>query len=381
MPDELNPQNPPYNNLLDDLAAAEERSIMANLPPESVPRQHSNELGTDTVPPPVVSTDQVLPTPVAEPPPAVPPVPAETPSPEQPPPPPTEPPKVESKPEGKPDALQREKRLAEQRARETERELQAERERLAALQRERDELARQLHQQTQPEGAEQIEPDPLTQMQNEIAQMRQQLYARQVDDQLTQQARTFSQQHADYEQALQYYVESETKAAQLTGELDVVADRVRQVNPDGVRNIALQQGITEADASRNLAMGVLVEARKQALIAGAQRQGRTVPEVIYELANTRGFKGANGTPAAAPTAQAPAPGTSAAEQVRAEQTRAASESLASMPTGATTPPRRVNSINDFHSMTPNEQDKYIAEMDAKAARGEVPRDWDQQLQR
>lgn len=327
------------------------------------------------------------PAPAAEPPPVV--APAE-PEPAQAPPAVAPPPVVEQR--GGPDAAFRDMRLAQRAKKEAEQELQRERERLAALQREQDELRRQLQQATTPVPADQYDIDPLTQVQSdqaqlraEIAQLRAQNEARSVDDQLNQQATAFSREHPDYQQALNYYVDSERKEAEVSGELDVVAYRIRtnagaEVQRQ-IRDEAMRQGVTEAEVSRNLAVGVIFEARKQAMVVGAARAGRQVPDVLYELAQVRGFKSANGNGTQAPVAATPAlsANLSAAEQIRAEQTQAAVGSLASLASTGTAPPKAIRSRADLLSLPAAEQERYIQHMDDLAAQGKMSPQWERDL--
>ena len=271
-------------------------------------------------------------------------------------------------------------REAEKRTKETANELQAEREARAALERERAELQAQLRTaQTPPE--ERIEPDPLTTVEQRLARAEQMLQATQIENRLNQQATEFARQHPDYQQALQHYIDTQRKEAELTGELDEVASRIRQLKPAEVRQEAFQRGVSEADMSRELAYGVLFEARRQALMVGAQRQGRTVPEVVYELAQARGFHTGNGTETAAPALPASA---SAAEQVRREQTQAAEASLSSLSTSGSAPPKGITTRIDFMSMEASEQMKYVDEMDQRARLKRddpnwVPEDWHTRL--
>jgi hypothetical protein len=344
----------------------------------------------EKIPPPVqmvpetsISTLEDMPAPIpSEPPPPTPPAPAETPPapvevpPAEPPLPPAaatpETPPVQKPKEFQPDETQ----AAKRRQREAEEELQRERQRTLALEQERARLIAQAEEQQRQARGESIpeEVDPITQLQQKIAQLehtvQQQQQVNQQDSMLNAQVQSFMQAgHPDYPQAYQAYVESEIQQAELSGEIEVVASRLRQVQGEQIRQQAIQIGKTEAEVSRDLAKGVLFEARKQGLIQGSQHSGKSVAEMIYELAKMRGYTPANGNgngngnhgePAPPPL---PANTPSAANEIRAEQRSASEGSLAALPTGTAPPVHRITSRTQLMSMPPIERDRWIERMD------------------
>jgi len=355
-------------NPLDAMAAAEEAALTAEHPPEGA---HTADLSPGAPTPQIQTRTQAAFEDAEAPPPAPAEPPAVAPVTEPPTPPPVTPPEAlpEAEPGGQPSQAWKAQRLAEKARKETQAELQAERQRSQEIERRNAELQQQLERAQQPpadEGGEFAQPDPLTAFDQRLRQVEQLAQARSLDDTLNQQARTFATAldvdgkpaHPDYEQALNYYIDSERREAEMTGELDVVADRIRQVAAPQVRGMAIERGITEADAARNLATAVLFEACKQGLVAGAQRIGKTVPEIVYERAALRGYQRGNGARTAAP-ANVP----SAAEQVRTEQTEAAASSLAGMTTTSSPAPRIIRTRADFAALPPADQERYIERMD------------------
>lgn len=366
--------------IVDPLAALEAAEAAAL----ETPTAHTGEL-TDAPPPPPppeTTTDAIPAETPAEPPaetPAPPAAPAETPPAE---------PATDIPPDQQQNAAAaaawKRARLAEQRQKEYERELQAERERLRDLERREIELRQQLEQQQRQQEGLAEEPDQVAIMQQRLQQLEQQVAARGVDQQLADQAARFSKDHPDYPQALDAYIAQERKAAELTGEVDDIAERVLRDASPAVAELANQRNITRLEAARELAVNVIFEGRKIQLARSANRMGRTVPELIYELEQERGWKApaapAPGTATAVIPPPAPAAtSVSAAEQIREQQRTAAENSLAAMPLSSSAPPRRVNTKADFDALDWREQDRFIQDMDAKAAKGEVPQNWHEQL--
>lgn len=270
-------------------------------------------------------------------------------------------------------------REAEKLAKQNERELLAERQRAMQLEQELAlARARQAEQEriARGEQPQAYEPDPIEQMGQQLAQVQQQLARQQQDHQLTLQAQAFAREHADYEQAFQHYVQTERARAETSGELTAVATSLIH-DPRGaqvVREAAVRNGITEAQAASNIAFELLYEQRRQTLVRGAELAGRPVPEVVYELAKLSGWQspGANAAPAAAAAPAVP-PELSAANRVRQEQTAAAASSVAGMTRAGTPPPVQVRSRQDLLRMGAKEREAYIDHMDSTQP------GWDQAL--
>lgn len=285
-----------------------------------------------------------------------------------------EPPKVQTEAENRAFA---EARRAEKARKEAMDELQQERAQLFALQQERQRqlLEQQTRTQQEQEGVYQPEPDPFQVLQAEVQQLRQELATKSLDDQLNSQATVFQREHPDYNEALQYYIADERRDAEESGELDVVAERVLAVAADRVAHFAQQQGLTRAQAAREMAVGVIFENRKSALVQAMQRTGKSVVETVYNRAHRRGFKPAsngNGAAAMPEIPAAPDPMISAVAQVEQEQRRGASESLSTMPRSNATPPRSFMSRNEVMSylqtLDVREADKFMDSMDRKDPR-------------
>jgi hypothetical protein len=365
-----------FSNPLDALAQAEEAAILGNVtvPPPmigsdlapDVRQPHVQETSTDAIPVESPPAEEPATPPVSEPAPATEPPPAE-PQPTTAAPPTTE----EGKhPTFQPSEAHRLAREQEKKTKEALRELNQERERIAALERERAELQAQLQQAQQPpDEFVQPEVDPVVNLQSQIQNLQAQIESQRMEQAVAAEARAFAANgHPDYEQAYAYLIESEKRKAEKTGEIEIVAERVRVNRPDLVRDAAARQGITEADASRQLAVGVLFEARRQTVIAGARAMNRPVPEVVWDWAQENGFRpaGANGNgnqPAPAP--QVPPASMSAAEQLRTEQREATGSALAALPTGSSAPPKAIRSRADLMALPPAEQSAYIDNMDAR----------------
>ena len=260
------------------------------------------------------------------------------------------------------------------------RELQIERERLAALERREAELRVSMEQrerQLREDAGLDLptEVDPLQTLEQRLRAQEErsqhveaQLAARNAEDSLRLQAVTFSKDHPDYEAAVVHYVESERRAAEMTGEIDWVADRLATVSSEQqkteIRNQAMQRGVTETQVRRELAVAVMAEQRKQQLSQYATRAGKQLPEVIYGLAHERGFTGGgNGTTPAAPPASPAVP--SAAAEVRQAQAAAAASSLATLAQAGTPAPKTILRKSDFRALKPDEQERWVTEMDQK----------------
>lgn len=256
-------------------------------------------------------------------------------------------------------------RLEQKKRQEAEDELFAQRRRIAELER------RILGQEQPPQqlAADQLPPgyvdeaDPLENVTRQISDLKQQMQTAERDRQLNQEANAFSQQHPDYPQAFNYYIENEVRAAEQSGEIDTVAMHLRNGDQNmraTVANVANVRQMTEADAAREVAKAVLFEARKSSLIASCQQSGRSVVETIYNLAHLRGFNAAAPAP---PPEQAPGV-PSAAQEQREEQRQAAAASVSSMTNAQGAPPRRIRTRADFNSLPPEQQAAYVAQMDA-----------------
>jgi len=285
-----------------------------------------------------------------------------------------EPPKVQTEAENRAFA---EARRAEKARKEAMEELQQERGRLLAMEAERQRflLEQQARTQQEQEGVYQPEPDPFQVLQSEVQQLRQELATKSLDDQLNTQATVFQREHPDYNEALQYYIADERRDAEESGELDVVAERVLAVAAVRVAHFAQQQGLTRAQAAREMAVGVIFENRKSALVQAMQRTGKSVVETVYNRAHRRGFRPASNGNGAAATPEIPAapdPMISAVAQVEQEQRRGASESLSTMPRSNATPPRSFMSRNEVMSylqtLDVREADKFMDSMDRKDPR-------------
>lgn len=372
-----------YVNPLDVAAAAEEAELgisqSADLAP-GLQQQHSVVTGEDAIPSPAPAE-----TPTASP--------AETPptpEPAPPPPPPTEPPAVESPPvAAHPDAeppketpewkswqrAREEKRAA----REAREELQRERERIASLEAEKAALRAQLQQQQQPQDEYAQEVDPQVALQQRMEMLEEQLRERRVTDAIVQQETRFRADHPDYDKALEYLVTFERRAAEETGQLDVVADRVRTTVPDQVRQLAVQKAMTEAEAARDLAAGYIFLARRQELVEGSTRTGKALPESVYALAKMRGYQGVAQTPAPVQSPAPPPQNLSAAEQQRARQFETASTTLSTMTTSAAPVSREITSRKQLGSLPPAEQERLIIQYDTEAAQGKRPLNWHENL--
>ena len=259
-------------------------------------------------------------------------------------------------------------REAERKERATMEELQQNRLRLQQLEMERaaERVAYQRQQTPAIEAPETYEQDPLTQMQQQMAQLQQQLQVQQLETEITTQVNTFTQQHPDFDKAMNHYVESEIQLAEEDGTLAEMASRIRglQNGNEMIRNVAMQQGTTEADAARTLAIATIYQQRRQQLALAAKRSGKNIGELVYSRAQRYGY-----TPQTAQPADAQLPETaSAAAHVRQEQTAAATASLANIPRQNATPRAREYTRADLEVLMktdPNAANNYIAEMDAK----------------
>jgi len=197
--------------------------------------------------------------------------------------------------------------------------------------------------------------------------------------------------HADYEHSRDWYIEQQVKEAEINGEIDLTAAKVRQqADAPGneqwnkeIRTKAIELGTTEAEICRAVARQALYQNRLTLLQQTAQRRGTSVPALVFEAAKTRGWTGTphagngNGAVAAPPVPTVPM-AESATNLLHNEQRGAVESSLASMPTTSGAPASLLTGPG-FMSMDRNKQGQLIDYMDQAAARGMVPEDWMEQL--
>jgi len=362
-----------------------------------------HDLAPGMVPAPTVqvSSEPVEPTPPPEPssqptqlpPEAVPPAPAAPPTPSDSPP-ATEPTPPASSPEPAPSAPVEtapvappppvagreqtpEERAAWARYREEEKRTKAA---MVELQQTRDRLALIEQQQTQARLAEQqrqqqeqlalqgeaYQPDPVEQMQAQMAQMQQTMQQQQLTFELQTQEQAFQSQHPDYAAARDFYVQKQIEEADALGQIAVVQERAlnHPVVGPAIRQAAEQAGKLTVDVARETAIQIIFQERRAQMLEGARRVGKTLPQLVYELAPRHGYQAQNGNSAAAPAA--PTAAISAAEQVRQEQTAAAANSLSNVTRESSPPPPRIQTRADLETMgrtDVNALNDFIAKMD------------------
>lgn len=261
-------------------------------------------------------------------------------------------------------------READKRAKESERRaLEQER---RALELERELAYARGRQEAQPPPAAPEVPeediDPITKLEretaalkNEIAQMRGQHAQTQVERTIVDQEMAFERSHPDYRQALKHFIESKREEANLTGQLDRIGSTLIQRNRQGVLDEAIRRGVSEQEAARELAFGVVVHNEREGIVEGARMIGRNVAEVIYDLATARGFKPPAGAAVVTP------PVTPKPSQ---EAIREAAQSLSGVARSQTPPPpKAIRSRQDLLRMDPKELDAFIQQNDAETGNG------------
>lgn len=215
--------------------------------------------------------------------------------------------------------------------------------------------------------AEVIEPDPLTKVEREIEQLKQMDQVRAQEQMRAQVDMTIRNHEAEFERrpegknyraALDHLVKSEIAEWAAIGALDQMAGDIRRQNPAEVRQYAIQTGKNEVDAARDLATRSALMARRDGLVAASLRAGKNVAEVVWTMAQQRGFRPAAETPPPAAPVEKPI--------VRdAKAIKEASQSLSAMPTTKPPPPKHAPRTRDeLLDMDVDERARFIEEMDA-----------------
>lgn len=230
----------------------------------------------------------------------------------------------------------------------------------------------QANQQNQPPPPAPEQPDipedPLTVAEkqiNRLAQeqqmLRAQMAARDLETNLANQENVFERHRPDYPEALRYLVDSEVREAEARGSLHTLtADLYQRLGPQGFQNavaeVSRRTGLPMPDAAKEMAKSVYLNLRRNQIVRDAMIAGRNVPEVTYENAVLRGWKGPEAKPA-----QTPKPDAAAIKE--------AAQSLSSLPRSPA--PANVKQIRTrgelaqfLGSLSLAQRDKWIDAQDA-----------------
>jgi hypothetical protein len=363
MPDEVN-----LDDINDSAAVeAEMRRLRESAPPE--PPEGTPDIGPETAPetPPVVKVEPETEKP-----------PAET-APE---------PKVESKPEPTPEERQKEGTL--------QRLLRAERKR-------REDLERQLAaKETPPAPVEKpkeptYEDDPAEYLNRgleaanaQISRLQQEIAQRDQLSAIERAEANFERQHPDYRDATQYLTDLTVRQWRKSGlarvetrQLSEAVAKGRQGDPnfrpyaqhidalaqnDAVIQAADKEGRDPEDiAIEWTARDSYVTRERQKIFAGAAAEGRTIPEVAYEVAIESGYQPKAKASTESPQKQSPTVDNGARQRVlQAKEIGESASSLSEANTGGTAPgPRIIRNRQDIIALDDDALDVLINSGDYK----------------
>lgn len=217
-----------------------------------------------------------------------------------------------------------------------------------------------------------VEPDdPLTvleknqqALQQNLEQERQARFKMEVESRVRLQEAEVRSKNPKYDEALSHLVKSEVEELQEEGVVADFARKIMQGDPARVRQTALQTNKSEREAAEMLALGALIEARRDRLVSVAIANNQNVAERVIALAKRRGWKA---EPDAKPVTPSAAP---AAPKRDPQAVKEASASLSAV-SKSTPPPQRPEiktkeDLRQFMREAPTEVfDSYIFEQDEK----------------
>lgn len=258
-----------------------------------------------------------------------------------------------------------EKRAAQKKLAETEREL------AEYKQREAERLAAEKGDAPEPEFE-----DPLEKIQKDQKRLEETLQQqveenrrRAVEQRITQDEERFSRDNPDYKDALNYIGQRARQRFELTGELEDKTQEVLEKFTDQLEGIMRNMGIsepTEADAERvakDCAFALLFEQERQRFVSRHVAKGLSVAEAAYKLAQAEGYQ----KPDAAAPAPAPVPAKPAltAQQKVQQQAKiaVAGQTLSAMQNAGPAKGIEVRTKAEFMRLTPKEQDIFTEQME------------------
>jgi hypothetical protein len=217
-----------------------------------------------------------------------------------------------------------------------------------------------------------VEPDdPLTvleknqqALQQTLEQERQARFKMEVENRVRLQEAEVRSKNPKYDEALNHLVQSEVAELREEGVVTDFAKRILQADPARVRQAALQANKSEREAAEMLAIGALIEARRERLVRVALDNGQNVAERVLALAQRRGWKAESDAKPVSPSAAPAAP------KRDPQAVKEASASLSAV--SKTTPPppkpeiKTKADLRQFMLEAPTDVfDSYIFEQDEK----------------
>lgn len=215
--------------------------------------------------------------------------------------------------------------------------------------------------------------------QEEVAKVReetaQQRQEREITDKIARQEAAFKATHPDYDEAMNFVIESRREQFDVMGKLDADADQWIAQRPDLVERHAQETGLNPDDygdirkAARDMAFRIAIHQERQQLIANCERTGRNVAESVYGLAKSLGRKDAAAAPETKPVVQ---PEVAAKERVAkakvaAEKRAPFSQKLAAMDTNPSPSPKQITTREELMRAPDKEQTAYLEKMDEENA--------------
>lgn len=188
-------------------------------------------------------------------------------------------------------------------------------------------------------------------------------------DDVVRQENAFKVIHPDYDEAMNYVIESRKAQFEVMGVLDAQADIWLQQRPDLVERHAQETGRNSDDANdireaaKDMAFRIAIHQERQMLLASCKKSGKNVAEAVYSLAEKMGRRI---EAPATPTKSQPTP-QEKVQQAKAQQEKQKpfTATLAAMDGGKMALPKKITSRAELMQLPDKEQDAIIAKYDAE----------------
>jgi hypothetical protein len=328
--------------------------------PAPVQTSEALELADPAKPDPVVEKEPPADPPVVTDPPADPPVVTD---------PPADPPPVVAEPEKRKPQPWAEKRAAERKLAETQRELED----LRAKERER-QAAAAAEDPALPDFDDPIEEVKRGQerIEGELKRQAEENRQRDIQNAVTRDEEVFKQVNPDYNDALTFVGQRARQRFEVTGVLDEVADDIMEKHSDYIDQVLKHKGITDPsvedaeNAAKDIAFAVTFEKERVQFVQRAMRRGKSVAQSVYELAVSEGYtKKAEAAPVVVdppPAAPDKKPATAQERVKRAAQVELAAQSLSAMQQAGKVK-LEVRTKSEYMQLSPKEQDAFTERME------------------
>lgn len=175
----------------------------------------------------------------------------------------------------------------------------------------------------------------------------------------------YSKDHPDYRESMEHLAAKRLEHYDRTGRIDRAADWEMTNHPEIVERFATETGRDPSDddqlyeAARDMVGRILINQERIAIIEDCRATGKSIPDVVYGLAQDFGWKSKGKE-----TQDQPPPKTPAQERVeRAKEQEPVATSLSAMQPGGVPQPRKITTRQQLLDMDPTEAERYIMERD------------------